>query len=42
MCIYPKLVTNKKYTKNNKNGGNIPTVNDLRVIKAPRKCGDIS
>ena len=38
MCLYPKLVTNKKYVSNGKNGGNIPAVSDIRLLKAPTKC----
>ena len=30
MCLYPKLIKNKKYTKNKKNGGVIPAVSDIR------------
>lgn len=31
MCLYPKLIKNRKYTENIKNGGNIPPITDDRV-----------
>ena len=34
MCLYPKLIKNRKYIANKKNGGNIPPVSDLRVLMA--------
>lgn len=40
MCLYPKLLPNKKYTVNNKNGGEIPAVPDKRVLLVPTKCGN--
>lgn len=40
MCLYPKLLPNKKYTKTKKNGGNIPPVIDQRVLKVPIGCGN--
>ena len=39
MCLYPKLIKNKKYTKNKKNGGIIPTVSDNRVLYVTAACG---
>lgn len=39
MCLYPKLIYNKKYTSNKKNGGNIPPINDERVKYVPVGCG---
>lgn len=39
MCLYPKLIKNKKYTKNKKNGGIIPPVFDERVLLVPVGCG---
>ena len=39
MCLYPKLIKNRKYIANKKNGGNIPPVSDLRVIMVPVGCG---
>ena len=39
MCLYPKLIKNRKYIANKKNGGNIPAVNDNRVLWVPIGCG---
>ena len=39
MCLYPRLIKNRKYIKNKKNGGNIPPVKDERVLKVPVGCG---
>lgn len=39
MCLYPKLIKNKKYTKNKKNGGVIPAVSDNRVLWVTAACG---
>ena len=39
MCLYPKLITNKKYTANKKNGGVIPPLNDIRAKMVPVGCG---
>ena len=39
MCLYPKLIKNRKYIANKKNGGNIPPVSDLRVLMVPVGCG---
>ena len=39
MCLYPRLIKNRKYIKNKKNGGVIPAVNDLRVLDVPVGCG---
>lgn len=38
MCLYPRLILNRKYTKNKKNGGNIPPVLDERVKYVPVGC----
>lgn len=38
MCLYPKLIKNRKYTANKKNGGNIPAVPDDRVKWVPIGC----
>ena len=38
MCLYPKLIKNRKYIANKKNGGNIPPVYDLRVLTVPIGC----
>lgn len=39
MCLYPKLIKNKKYISNKKNGGVIPAVKDERVLYVPIGCG---
>lgn len=39
MCLYPKLIINRKYIANKKNGGNIPEVKDPRVLYVPVGCG---
>ena len=39
MCLYPKLIYNKKYTANKKNGGVIPPVSDERTRYVPVGCG---
>lgn len=39
MCLYPKLIKNKKYTPNKKNGGIIPAYTDKRVLAVPVGCG---
>ena len=39
MCLYPKLIYNKKYTANKKNGGKIPPVSDERTRYVPVGCG---
>ena len=38
MCLYPRLIKNKKYTSNKKNGGNIPVITDERVKMVPIGC----
>ena len=38
MCLYPKLIKNRKYIANKKNGGIIPPVTDLRVLQVPVGC----
>ena len=38
MCLYPRLIRNRKYTKTKKNGGNIPPVTDKRVLMVPVGC----
>lgn len=40
MCLYPKLIFNRKYISNKKNGGNIPELKDNRVLKVPVGCGN--
>ena len=39
MCLYPKLIRNRKYTANKKNNGNIPEMKDLRTALVPVGCG---
>lgn len=39
MCLYPKLLKNRKYTKTKKNKGIVPQVNDARVLMVPVGCG---
>ncbi|AXH74230.1 MAG: putative replication initiation protein [Microviridae sp.] len=38
MCLYSKLIRNKRYQTTIKNGGLIPAVNDERQLYAPIKC----
>jgi len=38
MCLYPTLIRNRRYTKNKKNGGIIPPINDLRTLWVPIGC----
>lgn len=39
MCLYPKLIQNRKYTATKKNGGNIPYTRDPRAMWVPVGCG---
>lgn len=39
MCLYPRLINNRKYQNNKKNGGIIPAVTDKRVLVVPVGCG---
>ncbi len=39
MCLYPKLIENRKYKANKKNGGVIPPVSDKRTLMVPVGCG---
>jgi hypothetical protein len=39
MCLYPKLINNRKYQSNKKNGGVIPPISDKRVLVVPVGCG---
>lgn len=39
MCLYPKLIKNKKYLPNKKNGGVVPVAKDKRVLYVPVGCG---
>lgn len=38
MCLYPKLIKNRRYTSTKKNGGVIPAVNDTRTLYIPVGC----
>jgi hypothetical protein len=40
MCLYPKIITNRKYIGNKKNGGIIPPVFDNRTLQVPVGCGN--
>lgn len=39
MCLYPKIIQNRKYVANKKNKGIIPKVKDKRVLYVPVGCG---
>ena len=39
MCLFPKLIRNKKYCSTKKNGGIIPAVNDKRALYVAVGCG---
>jgi len=39
VCLYPKLILNRKYLPNKKNGGNIPEMKDERTRYVPIGCG---
>lgn len=39
MCLYPKLIKNRKYIPNKKNAGNVPKPTDERVLFVPVGCG---
>ena len=39
MCLYPKLIKNRRYTVTKKNGGKIPPVFDERTLYVPIGCG---
>lgn len=38
MCLYPRIIKNRKYVINKKNGGNVPNVPDSRVQFVPVGC----
>ena len=40
MCLYPRLIQNRKYVANKKNGGNVPPFSDIRVLGVPVSCGN--
>ena len=39
MCLYPRIIKNKKYGITKKNKGNVPTPRDNRVLYVPIGCG---
>lgn len=39
MCLYPRLIQNRKYVSNKKNGGNVPPITDKRALMVPVGCG---
>ena len=39
MCLYPKLIKNKRYRVNAKNQGDVPEPQDKRVLFVPAACG---
>ena len=39
MCLYPRLIENRKYKRNKKNGWSVPPINDQRVRYVPVGCG---
>lgn len=39
MCLYPKLIENRKYTATKKNGGAIPLMKDKRTALVQVPCG---
>ena len=38
MCLYPRLIKNKKYEPNKKNGGHVPPLIDERTLYVPIGC----
>lgn len=40
MCLYPKLIINRKYTITKKNGGNVPEMHDPRLKYVAVGCGN--
>ena len=40
MCLYPRLMQNKKYTETKKNGGQVPPLIDKRTALVPVGCGN--
>ena len=39
MCLYPKLIRNRKYSVTKKNSGNVPELKDPRALWVPVGCG---
>jgi hypothetical protein len=40
MCLYPRHLDNNRYKPNNKNGGRIPALRDLRLLTVSIPCGN--
>jgi len=40
VCLYPRIIRNRKYTINDKNGGNVPECKDKRTLYVPIGCGN--
>lgn len=40
MCLYPTLMKNRRYVKNQKNGGVIPPISDERLLWVATGCGE--
>lgn len=38
MCLYPKIIKNRKYVANKKNGGNVPKAKDKRTLYVAVGC----
>lgn len=38
MCLFPRLIKNRKYTVTKKNGGNVPPITDPRTAWVPIGC----
>ena len=39
MCLFPRLIENRKYKATKKNGGIIPAITDIRTTLVPVGCG---
>ncbi|AXH76401.1 MAG: replication initiator protein [Microviridae sp.] len=39
MCLYPRLIENRKYKRNKKNGWQVPPIKDQRARYVPVGCG---
>ena len=40
MCLYPRLIKNRKYVSNKKNNGIVPQAKDQRALWVPVGCGN--
>lgn len=40
MCLYPKLMVNRRYVATKKNGGNVPYLDDMRKMYVSVGCGN--